>query len=908
MWNSYPETGGVIRRFEGSLAVAASSQGERVRVSGKFFRAGEQRWLLKGMTYGPFAPNGCGQHLPEPPQVDADLAHMRRLGATAIRLYHLPTTAFLDQAWSHGLRVMIDVPWDKHRCFLEDWPAQCEALSRVRQAARDLGNHPAVFAISVANEIPHDVVRFHGARRVERFIEELVDAAKEEAPQCLATYTNYPSTEFLTPGKLDFLCFNVYLDDANVLGGYLDRLQHVAGALPLVLGEYGLDSIRNGADRQAQALRRHIDEVFGRGLAGSFVFSYTDDWYTGGHAITDWAFGVTTRDRVEKPAAGVLAHAWARAGTPGEACDLPRVSVVVCTYNGSATLDECLRSLERLDYPNYEVILVDDGSTDAVPSIAARFPNVRYVRQENRGLSAARNTGALATTGEIVAYTDDDCIADEAWLLYLVRAMQTQRVDVVGGPNVPPASDAWTARCVAASPGGPSHVMLDDRRAEHVPGCNMAFRRDRLLELGGFDAQFRQAGDDVDICWRFIDSGMEIGYAPAALVWHHRRATVKAYLKQQTGYGRSEAMLQFKHPIRFNTLGRSRWQGVIYGEGAVGLPVHDPVVYHGRFGSGLFQIVYRRNDYTPWAYVTLLEWHAVALLLALFAVAWPPLLAIPAAMILLSLVAAARSAWRAPLAKGAPLWCRPLVGLLHLAQPVVRTWARHAYRLRSKRLPELEASQPRVASHLKRMGGGVYDMYWSSDDGAGREGLLDALVNDARRLGWRGDFHAEWSPEDVDLSGTPWHGLLLRAATEELGGPQRFTRVRCTIRLTAFARATGVALILTVIAMVIAAASAGLPRGVVISAGAVPLLIYTAVLLRSGRRCRRAVGRLIWRAGTAAGLEPVPLRAGPPAKTITAATTPIDRPRRPIRETPDLNEPDPLEEVALGTALNGRSI
>jgi cellulose synthase/poly-beta-1,6-N-acetylglucosamine synthase-like glycosyltransferase len=158
----------------------------------------------------------------------------------------------------------------------------------------------------------------------------------------------------------------------------------------------------------------------------------------------------------------------------------------------------------------------------------------------------------------------------------------------------------------------------------------MAFRRSTLLGIGGFDVQFRQAGDDVDVCWRLLDAGYTIGYAPAALVWHHRRTSVRAYYKQQAGYGRSEAMLQFKHPQRFNRLGYSQWLGVIYGEGAVGLPVAKAPVYHGKFGAGLFQIIYRSKSYTPWAYFTLFEWHVLALVVASFAFVWARSSSLPA--------------------------------------------------------------------------------------------------------------------------------------------------------------------------------------------------------------------------------------------------------------------------------------
>ena len=397
----------------------------------------------------------------------------------------------------------------------------------------------------------------------------------------------------------------MYVHDDVKLGAYLDRLQHIAGNKPLVLGEYGIDSLRHGEPQQTCLLSQHVQRVFRHGLAGSFVFAYTDDWFTGGHQIEDWAFGVTRRDRAEKPSAAALRQIWEGAPHAGQATS-PRVSVVVCSYNGAATLRECLDSLMRLDYPDYEVILVDDGSQDDTREIAQEFPQVVYYHQENHGLSVARNVGARLATGEIVAYTDSDCVVDEHWLRYLADAMQDQQVEAIGGPNITPPSDGWVAKCVAVSPGNPSHVMLDDRYAEHVPGCNMAFHRQTLLGLGGFDPQFRQAGDDVDMCWRLLDANLPIGYASGAMVWHHRRATVSAYARQQKGYGRSEAMVHFKHPQRFAALGRSRWKGIIYGDGAVGLPLLPDVVYHGRFGTGLFQTIYRHNS------VRLVVGHVVA--------------------------------------------------------------------------------------------------------------------------------------------------------------------------------------------------------------------------------------------------------------------------------------------------------
>jgi hypothetical protein len=355
---------------------------ERVAVAGKYFVADAKKWFIKGFSYGPFAPNSRGEFLPEPGQMLADFRQIRAMEGNCIRVYHPPSRLVLDAACEHDLRVLVDVPWQKHRCFFEDWTARKDALRRAWSTSRRLGNHPGLFAISVGNEIPVDVVRYYGSHRVSRFLDELVDTVKQESPECLTTYVNFPTTEFLTVNSCDFHCFNVYLHDPQNLGDYLDRLQHIAGNAPLVLGEYGVDTIRHGEQHQEELLTHHLRQVSRRGLAGSFIFSFTDEWFTGGHLIEDWTFGVTRRDRTPKPSAAALEDVWRR--HPEPLCDAPPVSVIVCSYNGAATLRECLASLMELQYPDYEVILVDDGSTDATEEIAADFPQVVYHRQTNR--------------------------------------------------------------------------------------------------------------------------------------------------------------------------------------------------------------------------------------------------------------------------------------------------------------------------------------------------------------------------------------------------------------------------------------------------------------------------------------------------------------------------------------------
>ena len=148
------------------------------------------------------------------------------------------------------------------------------------------------------------------------------------------------------------------------------------------------------------------------------------------------------------------------------------------------------------------------------------------------------------------------------------------------------------AECVANAPGGPVQVLLSDVEAEHIPGCNMAFYKWALDSIGGFDPIYRKAGDDVDICWRLQQRNYRIGFCAAGFVWHYRRNTIRAYLKQQAGYGDAEALLERRHPENFNRFGGSIWRGRIYSQAKFGVETQAPIIYHGLFGSAFFQSIY----------------------------------------------------------------------------------------------------------------------------------------------------------------------------------------------------------------------------------------------------------------------------------------------------------------------------
>src|SRR5262252_6773558 len=632
--------------------LAPITSGEKVRALGKFFCLNSEKFFLKGVTYGPFSLSRKGLPFPEVPTVELDFALMSELGINSFRTFTPAPKWLLDKAAAYGLRVITGIPWAQHISFLDSSGTRAEIRNTIVHSVRASRGHPAALAHLVGNEIPPEIVRWYGAKRIRDFLRELVDAAKTADPDVLVSYANFPSTEYLEIDFTDFLAFNVYLHREEDFRRYLFHLLNLAGDRPLVLTEIGMDSIREGVQSQAKFLSQQLSASFEMGAGGTVIFSWTDEWHAfsgaEGFQVDDWAFGLVERNRQKKPAFWAVKNFYDGC-VPPVLPSYPKVSVVVCAYNGERTMDHCLASLETLNYPNYEVIVVNDGSTDRTREIAERHAYIRLINQENQGLSAARNVGLEAATGEIIAYTDCDCMADPEWLTHLVARFLSSDFGAVGGPNLPPPDSSLVANCVAVSPGAPTHVLLDDEVAEHVPGCNMAFRREALEAINGFDPQYRKAGDDVDVCWRLHQAGYWITFAPGAFVWHHRRQGPRAYLRQQAGYGEAEALLQFKHPDKFNGRGDGKWRGVLYGNSLQGLRLGEPIIYRGTFGSGLFQCLYQPGP-AHWAMLpSTLEWHLGAVLVGLAALFWPPAWGVLAAMLGLSVTVAALQAAQAKL-------------------------------------------------------------------------------------------------------------------------------------------------------------------------------------------------------------------------------------------------------------------
>ena len=806
----------------------------RPRVEGPFLHADGAKLYVQGVTYGPFRPDEQGCEYGAPEQVDQDFAAMAEAGINAVRTYTVPPRWLLDLAARHGLRVMVGLPWEQHITFLDGAAQRRGIEQRVRQGVRAVAGHPAILAFAVGNEIPAPIVRWYGRERIERFLYRLYRIARAEDPEALVTYVNYPTTEYLQLGFLDFLCFNVYLEDRATLGSYLARLANLADGRPLVMGEVGLDSQRNGEQEQARTLSWQIAESFACGCAGLFVFAWTDQWHRGGFDIDDWDFGLTRRDRSAKPALAAVSQGF-DAVPFAEDEHWPMISVIVCSYNGAATLGQTLAHLERLDYPCYEVVVVIDGSADASRTIA-RQHEVRLIEVDNGGLSRARNIGMRAAQGEILAYIDDDAFADPQWLKYLAWTYRTQEVVAVGGPNLVPADDPPTAQCVAHSPGGPNHVLLSDRVAEHIPGCNMSIRKSALEAIGGFDEQFRIAGDDVDVCWRLQERGGVIGFHPAALVWHHRRDSVRNYLRQQHNYGRAEVMLERKWPRKYNWLGHVCWGGRVYGDGLM-----QPLlgrrwrVYHGVWGANPFQSIYPSQTGLLQSIPLMPEWYllvALVLLLAVPGLIWQPLLFAAPLLVLAvgpPLVQAMRSARAArlpcDLSRRRCLKQRLLIGCLHVLQPIARLRGRLSDGLTPWRRPRLRRALawPWRRSHM------IWSEQWQSPEQ--RLERMEAALHRVGAKPIRGGVSDRW---DLEVRAGLTASVRTAMVIEEHGAGRQLIRLRCRPVLSrlalgaiglgaamgavAFAMASTVAVVMLTILVVLLAARMATDAGVAMAA------------------------------------------------------------------------------------------
>jgi GT2 family glycosyltransferase len=243
--------------------------------------------------------------------------------------------------------------------------------------------------------------------------------------------------------------------------------------------------------------------------------------------------------------------------------DAPLATVIVATHDRPRYLDACLRSLTRLVYPRYEIVVVDNAPTTDETARLVRetygdVPNLRYEREDRPGTSRARNRGLARARGEIVAFTDDDAVADPLWLAELVRAFSVcDGVGCVTGLILPSELETpsqvlfeqfggfakgFRRRVYDLGPNRPPDGLFPYTAGKFGSGPNMAFNTAALRDIGGFDVALGGGtpvlgGEDLAAYYGIIRRGHQLVYEPAALVWHAHRDTYAALRHQLFGYG-----------------------------------------------------------------------------------------------------------------------------------------------------------------------------------------------------------------------------------------------------------------------------------------------------------------------------------------------------------------------------------
>jgi GT2 family glycosyltransferase len=227
----------------------------------------------------------------------------------------------------------------------------------------------------------------------------------------------------------------------------------------------------------------------------------------------------------------------------------PFVSIVVPALNAESYIKDCLISILQTNYPpeRREILVVDNGSTDRTAEIIKSFP-ARYFLETQRGVSFVRNKGIKVSGGEIVAFTDADCVVSKDWLRELIRGFDEKEVGGVAGeivaylPRTP--AERYAARVRHLSP----QKYLSRPQLPFAVFANLAFRREVFDRVGLLDEAFLSAGESTDFCTRFLrETGLSLKYVPKAVVFHRHRRTAKQFFKQQWNYGRSHALLYIKY-------------------------------------------------------------------------------------------------------------------------------------------------------------------------------------------------------------------------------------------------------------------------------------------------------------------------------------------------------------------------
>ena len=218
----------------------------------------------------------------------------------------------------------------------------------------------------------------------------------------------------------------------------------------------------------------------------------------------------------------------------GVSTEAKSASIVIPTFNGASRIGNCLDSLvKQTAGRNVEILVVDDGSTDNTAHVIRGYSSVRLINQTNAGPASARNRGALEAYGKILLFTDDDCVPMPNWLDAMLDPFEDP--EVVGTKGIYRTHQkSLAARFVQIEYEDKYRLMAGLPSIDFIDTYSAAFRRDRFLEMTGYDTSFPVAcAEDIELSYRMSARGWKMKFVPAAIVYHTHPDTLSSYLKKK---------------------------------------------------------------------------------------------------------------------------------------------------------------------------------------------------------------------------------------------------------------------------------------------------------------------------------------------------------------------------------------
>ena len=231
-----------------------------------------------------------------------------------------------------------------------------------------------------------------------------------------------------------------------------------------------------------------------------------------------------------------------------------KISVIIPTFNSAKELTKCLESFktQTLSNENFEVIVVDDGSNDGTKDAAAKYP-VRYIYQQNRGPAAARNNGANQAQGEIILFTDADCVPQPNWIEEMIKPLDDPQVVGVKGVYKTRQKEL-VARLVQIEYEHKYERMKKFKYIDFIDTYSAGYRKDIFLKYNGFDERYPKASvEDQEFSFRLSHDGHKMVFNPDAVVFHKHSASLMGYLRKKYKIAFWKVFLLKRHPGKMKT-------------------------------------------------------------------------------------------------------------------------------------------------------------------------------------------------------------------------------------------------------------------------------------------------------------------------------------------------------------------